>query len=265
MSSSRGRLRRARRPAAPLHAYPPQPAQPRPPSRPPFGRPRPAAVPEPGESTLKSDGSIFRQFRSSPPAALEPKIGRRSPGARNLPEKYVLGLKLDHKIAQSAFSTVSADAPDAPIRLDRKMLQQPSSTSAATRLAGRRCHPPRIDPKLFSRRFATALQQVAQRVATRGPSHPPRGPSRASPRTLAQRAPARRSAIGRTAGRAACRGCASRHSSQTTILCRSPPATPLTRAAERVGGHEILPSGGHVAARWRPTVLPSGGQQNCPR
>ncbi len=32
-----------------------------------------------------------------------------------------------------------------------------------------------------------------------------------------------------------------------------------------VGGHEILPSGGHVAARWRPTVLPSGGQQNCPR
>ena len=32
-----------------------------------------------------------------------------------------------------------------------------------------------------------------------------------------------------------------------------------------VGGHEILPSGGHVTARWRPTVLPSGGQQNCPR
>ena len=32
-----------------------------------------------------------------------------------------------------------------------------------------------------------------------------------------------------------------------------------------VGGHEILPSGGHVAARWRSTVLPSGGQQNCPR
>ena len=31
-----------------------------------------------------------------------------------------------------------------------------------------------------------------------------------------------------------------------------------------VGGHEILPSGGHVAARWRPTVLPSGGQQSCP-
>ena len=103
----------------------------RPPSRPPFGRPRPAAVPEPGESTLKSDGSIFRQFRSSRPAALEPKIGRRSPGARNLPEKYVLGLKLDHKIAQSAFSTVSAEAPDAPIRLDRKMLQRPSSGVAA--------------------------------------------------------------------------------------------------------------------------------------
>ena len=35
--------------------------------------------------------------------------------------------------------------------------------------------------------------------------------------------------------------------------------------ARCVGGHEILPSGGHVAARWRPTVLPSGGQQNCPR
>ena len=34
---------------------------------------------------------------------------------------------------------------------------------------------------------------------------------------------------------------------------------------EAVGGHEILPGGGHVAARWRPTVLPSGGQQNCPR
>lgn len=32
-----------------------------------------------------------------------------------------------------------------------------------------------------------------------------------------------------------------------------------------VGGHEILPGGGHVAARWRPTVLPSGGQQSCPR
>ncbi len=36
-------------------------------------------------------------------------------------------------------------------------------------------------------------------------------------------------------------------------------------AFKGVGGHEILPSGGHVAARWRPTVLPSGGQQNCPR
>ena len=33
----------------------------------------------------------------------------------------------------------------------------------------------------------------------------------------------------------------------------------------RVGGHEILPSGGHVAARWRSTVLPSGGQQSCPQ
>jgi hypothetical protein len=36
-------------------------------------------------------------------------------------------------------------------------------------------------------------------------------------------------------------------------------------ARTRVGGHEILPSGGHVGARWRPTELPSGGQQNCPR
>ena len=36
-------------------------------------------------------------------------------------------------------------------------------------------------------------------------------------------------------------------------------------SSDGVGGHEILPSGGHVAARWRSTVLPSGGQQNCPR
>ena len=35
--------------------------------------------------------------------------------------------------------------------------------------------------------------------------------------------------MGGTAGRAACRGCASRHGSQIAILCRSPPATPLTR------------------------------------
>ena len=39
----------------------------------------------------------------------------------------------------------------------------------------------------------------------------------------------------------------------------------LAEGTTSVGGHEILPSGGHVAARWRPTVLPSGGQQNCPR
>jgi hypothetical protein len=31
------------------------------------------------------------------------------------------------------------------------------------------------------------------------------------------------------------------------------------------GGHEIVPGGGHVAARWRPTVLPSGGQLVCLR
>jgi len=41
--------------------------------------------------------------------------------------------------------------------------------------------------------------------------------------------------------------------------------TAARHAQSAVGGHEILPSGGHVAARWRPTVLPSGGQQNCPR
>ncbi len=40
--------------------------------------------------------------------------------------------------------------------------------------------------------------------------------------------------------------------------------TPLTapqrspRRATNVGGDEIRPSGGHVATRWRPTVLPSG-------
>ena len=39
----------------------------------------------------------------------------------------------------------------------------------------------------------------------------------------------------------------------------------VAAAAPDVGGHEILPSGGRVAARWRPTVLPSGGQQDCPR
>ena len=32
-----------------------------------------------------------------------------------------------------------------------------------------------------------------------------------------------------------------------------------------VGGHEIVPGGGHVAARWWPTVLPGGGQLICPR
>ncbi len=49
-----------------------------------------------------------------------------------------------------------------------------------------------------------------------------------------------------------------------TDVCRG--AWPKAQLSEViVGGHEILPSGGHVAARWRPTVLPSGGQQNCPR
>lgn len=32
-----------------------------------------------------------------------------------------------------------------------------------------------------------------------------------------------------------------------------------------VGGHERLPMGGHVAARWWPTELPTGGQVFCPR
>jgi hypothetical protein len=32
-----------------------------------------------------------------------------------------------------------------------------------------------------------------------------------------------------------------------------------------VGGHEILPRGGHETARWWPTKLPSGGQVICPR
>jgi hypothetical protein len=32
-----------------------------------------------------------------------------------------------------------------------------------------------------------------------------------------------------------------------------------------VGGHEILPVGGHVAARWRPAELPTGGDWFCPR
>lgn len=32
-----------------------------------------------------------------------------------------------------------------------------------------------------------------------------------------------------------------------------------------VGGHEILPVGGHETARWWPVVLPIGGQWFCPR
>ena len=34
---------------------------------------------------------------------------------------------------------------------------------------------------------------------------------------------------------------------------------------KRVGGHEILPIGGHETARWWPTVLPTGGRWFCPR
>ncbi len=32
-----------------------------------------------------------------------------------------------------------------------------------------------------------------------------------------------------------------------------------------VGGHEKVPTGGHVAARWWPVVLPGGGHRFCPR
>ena len=49
--------------------------------------------------------------------------------------------------------------------------------------------------------------------------------------------------------------------------CRAPLVSAVTarRSAPcAVGGHEILPGGGHVAARWRPAVLPSGGQRFCP-
>jgi len=38
----------------------------------------------------------------------------------------------------------------------------------------------------------------------------------------------------------------------------------LSRSAP-VSGHEIVPGGGHVAARWRSTVLPGGGRLFCPR
>ena len=36
-------------------------------------------------------------------------------------------------------------------------------------------------------------------------------------------------------------------------------------SGEGVGGHEILPIGGHETARWWSTVLPTGGQWFCPR
>jgi DNA-binding XRE family transcriptional regulator len=32
-----------------------------------------------------------------------------------------------------------------------------------------------------------------------------------------------------------------------------------------VGGHEIVPGGGHVSAHWWPAVLPDGGRVICPR
>ena len=44
-------------------------------------------------------------------------------------------------------------------------------------------------------------------------------------------------------------------------LYLSPPANAVVLS---VGGHEILPIGGHENARWWPTVLPTGGQWFCP-
>ena len=61
------------------------------PSRPPFDRPRPAAVPRAGRIDPKIRRQHFSPIPSNPPAALDPKLGRRSPEARNLPEKYVFG------------------------------------------------------------------------------------------------------------------------------------------------------------------------------
>ena len=40
---------------------------------------------------------------------------------------------------------------------------------------------------------------------------------------------------------------------------------PRTHNAHHVGGHEMLPGGGQVVARWRPAVLPVGGRRGCPR
>ena len=42
-------------------------------------------------------------------------------------------------------------------------------------------------------------------------------------------------------------------------------ALSAARRFGRVGGHEILPVGGHGTARWWPRELPTGGQQICPR
>ena len=39
----------------------------------------------------------------------------------------------------------------------------------------------------------------------------------------------------------------------------------LVCQTQNVGGHDILPGGGHVVARWRPSVLSGGGQQSCPQ
>jgi hypothetical protein len=48
-------------------------------------------------------------------------------------------------------------------------------------------------------------------------------------------------------------------------LATTPDRQSDSSLAISVGGHEIVPIGGHEAARWWPTVLPIGGQWFCPR
>jgi hypothetical protein len=56
-----------------------------------------------------------------------------------------------------------------------------------------------------------------------------------------------------------------------TALSKQSPIDPIesprpeSSARRVVGGHEILPGGGHVGARWWSRVLPGGGQGFCPR
>ena len=90
-------------------------------------------------------------------------------------KKAFWGLKLDRKLARGVFSAVSAGAPEAPIGLDRKMLQRLSSGRRDTRLERFRSGLPRIGPKPFSRRFATVRRRFVQRVALQWPRRPFRG------------------------------------------------------------------------------------------